>query len=72
MSDEIRRITRLIRRSYPTHPSTFSKCPARRCTNAARGYEVCAYCLEAELGKLIGENQAKEVHNKFREYAGIR
>jgi hypothetical protein len=29
---------------------------------------VCAYCLEAELGKLIGESEAKEVHNTFKDW----
>ncbi len=66
MLREIIYLTRLIRKNYPSGQHTFAQGPTLDCERQGRGGGLCGYCLEAELGKLIGENQAKEVHNKFR------
>lgn len=59
--DEIYRLAEGIKRSYPYYPSTFSRCP--RCiSRLGRGGEYCAYCLEDDLGKLVGPDKAHSFH----------
>jgi len=56
-----------LKRQHPTGASTFSKCSTKSCNNHARGGYRCSCCLEKELAKLIGDENAANIHRAIKQ-----
>lgn len=66
--DDVWQLIQSLARNYPTWPSTFSTCP--ECgKHSGRGGGPCAFCIEIELAKVIGEVEARKLHEAIQNQA---
>lgn len=58
-----------LERQYPHGVTTCNICPTAGCPNMARGWEVCADCIERKLGELTNEQLASAIHASIKSRA---
>jgi len=66
--DKYYSLLRDLHYQYPDSVSTFSTCG--RCKeHPARGWGVCANCIERELAKVIGPTKGAHLHTMIKQLA---